>query len=248
MVDFPKIEVPDDWTRRANDLAARAQDMAGELTARGQELAEHWSGRVKAEARSFAHREEERIDALTALVTSPAAQLIGAAALGFVVGVAANSARKAAVQGAEAIAGDWLAVLKAEHKAVDTLFEALLKTGAQHKARRAALFAKIKWALMKHALQEETVVYPALKEAGGDAIAQHLYSDHAQIKIFISQIEQLPKDDPSWIERVREFQAWVANHVREEEDEIFPRFHDRMSPQQNGKLTLLLHREGLKLA
>jgi len=253
MVDLPKIElskleIPDDWTRRANDLAVRTQDMASELASKGQDLAGLWAGRVKDEARSFAKREEEHIDALTALVNSPTAKLIGAAALGFVVGVAANSARKAAVQGAEAIAGDWMAVLKAEHRAVDTLFRTLLKTTARQKARRAALFAKIKGALAKHDLQEETVVYPALQETQADNMARRLYADHAEMKIFISEIDQLAKDNPLWIERVRAFHAFVAHHVREEEAEVFPRFHDQLSPQQNARLTLLLHREGVKLA
>lgn len=253
MPDMPKLElskfeIPEDWTRRTTELAARAQDLASELAAKGSDLAGHWAGRVKSEARSFADREEERIDAITAALTSPTAQLLGAAALGFVAGVAANSARKAAIQGTEALGGDWMAVLKAEHRMAEALFEALLKTTARQKNRRAALFMKLKWALMKHALQEETVVYPALKEMETDGMAKHLYADHADIKIFISELEALPKDDPLWIERVRAFQACVAHHVREEEAEVFPRFHARLSPQQNRRITMLMHREGLKLA
>jgi hemerythrin superfamily protein/ElaB/YqjD/DUF883 family membrane-anchored ribosome-binding protein len=231
------IEIPETWTRAASDLIARGSDLASRTT-----------GRVKDEARSFAKREQESIDAVTAFVTSPAAQMVGAAALGFVVGLAVNPARKAAVQGAEAVAGDWQAVLKAEHRVVEALFEAVLKTTAKQKVRRAALFAKIKRLLTKHALQEETVVYPALKEFQVDGMAKHLYSDHADMKIFIRELEDLAKDDPSWVERMRAFQACVAHHVREEEDEVFPRFHNALNAQQNGRLTLLMHKEGLKLA
>lgn len=246
MADMPKLElgkfeIPHDWTRRTTELAARAQDLASEL-------AGHWAGRVKSEARSFADREEDRIDAVTAALTSPAARLIGAAALGFAVGVAAHSARKAAVQGTEAIGGDWLAVLKAEHRMAEALFDALLKTGARQKNRRAALFIKLKRALMKHALQEEAVVYPALRETHVDGMAKHLYADHAEIKILLSELDGLAKDDPSWIERVRALQACAAHHVREEETEVFPHFHGQLSPQQNRRLTLLMHKEGLKLA
>jgi hemerythrin superfamily protein len=253
MADMPKLElskfeIPEDWTRRTTELAARAQDLASELAARGSDLAGHWAGRVKSEARSFADREEERIDAITAALTSPTAQLLGAAALGFVAGVAANSARKAAIQGTEALGGDWLAVLKAEHRMAEALFEALLKTSARQKNRRAALFVKLKWALMKHALQEETVVYPALRETHVEGMAKHLYADHADIKMFLSELDGLAKDDPSWIERVRALQACVAHHAREEEAEVFPHFHGQLSPQQNRRLTLLMHREGLKLA
>lgn len=235
------IEIPQAWTRKASDLIARGGDLAAGFTGRAAD-------RVKDEARSFAEREQDHFDAVTAFVTSPAAQMVGAAALGFMVGMAVNPARKAAVQGAEAVAGDWLAVLKAEHRMVEALFEVLLKTTARQKARRAALFAKIKRALTKHALQEEAVIYPALRESQVDGMAKHLYSDHADMKIFIRELEDMAKDDPSWVERVRAFQACVAHHVREEEDEVFPRFHDALPAQQNGRLTLLMHKEGLKLA
>jgi hemerythrin superfamily protein len=253
MADMPKLElsrfeIPEEWTRRTSELASRAQDLAADLAAKGSDLAGHWTGRVKSEARSFAKREEGRIDALTTLLTSPTAQLIGAATLGFVIGVAANSARKAAIQGSEAIGGDWLAVLKAEHRMAEALFEALLKTSVRQKNRRTALFIKLKWALMKHALQEETVIYPGLRETHVDGMAKHLYADHADIKIYLSELDGLPKDDPLWIERVRALQACVAHHVREEETEVFPHFHGQLSPQQNRRLTALMHKEGLKLA
>jgi hemerythrin superfamily protein len=261
MVDFPKIErsgrdLADRWSRTGADLSAQGLDIGRrlgcDLAGRGQDVAEALSRRVRDEARSFARQEEEWERGVRGFLASPAAQLAGAAVLGFVVGVAANGARKAAIQGAEAVAGDWMAVLKAEHRAVEGLFEAMLATSARQKTRRAALFAKINYALTKHALQEETVVYPALREthldgAAGD-LAKHLYSDHADIKIFLHELGAMAKDDPLWIERIRAFHACVSHHVREEEDEVFPRFHDLLSPQQNGKLTLLVHREGLKLA
>ena len=115
-------------------------------------------------------------------------------------------------------------------------------------ARRGALFVKINYALTKHALQEETVIYPALRETQIDGMAKQLYSDHADIKIHLHELADMARNDPRFIERVRALQACVGHHVREEEDEIFPRFHGKMSPQQNAKLTLAVHREGLKLA
>jgi hemerythrin superfamily protein len=235
------IDIPDSWTHKASGLVARGGDLAAEAAGRA-------AGRVRDEARAFAKREQDHIDAVTAFVTSPAAQLVGAAALGFVVGLAVNPARKAAVQGVEAVAGDWLAVLKAEHRMVEAQLEALLKTTAKQKVRRAALLAKIKRALTKHALQEETVIYPAVKERQADGMAKHLYSDHADLKIFIRELEDLAKDDASFIERVRAFQACVAHHVREEEDEVFPRFHRALTAQENGRLTQLMLKEGVQLA
>jgi len=247
MVELPRLELSD-----ISDRTARA---ASDLVARGHGLADHLRSRVKGESRSFADREARdghdhggAAAALALMAASPTVRLLGAAAVGFAVGVALNPARKAAMQGVEAVAGDWMGVLKAEHRLVEALFAAALKTTPRQKARRGALFLKIKRALIKHALQEETVVYPALRESQADGMAKHLYADHADIKILLSQIEALPKSDPAWIERMRALQACVAHHVREEEDEVFPAFHDRLTPQQSTRLTLMLHREGMKLA
>lgn len=175
----------------------------------------------------------------------------GAAAVGFVAGLAAHSARKLAHQGAEIAltkGGDWLDVLKLEHKMVDTLFEQLLKTQDHETKKRTALLLGIKQGLTKHGLQEEDVVYPALREAGIETEAKELYSEHADIKTYLHELEQKPKDDPSWLERVRAFHTLIQHHVREEEDEIYPRFKAKLTKDQNAKITKRMHVEGLLLA
>ena len=172
----------------------------------------------------------------------------GAAALGFIAGVAANKARKVAVQGLEATKGDWFEILKLEHRAVDTLFEQLLQTQETDKKKRTALLLAIKQGLTKHALQEEDVVYPALRENGIEADTKELYAEHADIKTYLHELEQKPKDDPNWIERVRSFHELIRHHVREEEEEIYPRFRDQLSAEQNAKITKRMNAEGLLLA
>ncbi len=238
MVDFSKLDPAHlDLPKLGRALAERGEDIA-------QDLAK----RVKQESRSFLQHERAFERDARSWLASPAAQVAGAAVLGFVVGVAASGARKAAAQGAEVFAGDWLGVLKAEHRRVEGLFDALLKTTPRQKGRRAALFAQIDDALTKHALMEETVVYPALKETHTDGMAKHLYADHADIKILLHDLTEIDKADPAWLEKVRALEACVAHHVHEEEEDVYPRFHDQLSPQQNAKLTLQVHRQGLKLA
>jgi hemerythrin superfamily protein len=172
----------------------------------------------------------------------------GAAAVGFIAGMAANHARKLAVQGVEAAKGDWFEVLKAEHRLVEGLFDKILATGETEKLKRTKLLLALEQALGKHALQEEDVVYPHLRMAGIETETKELASEHADIKTYLHELEELPKDDPQWLGRVREFRKLVEHHVREEENEIFPRFRDRMSPEENAKLTARMHMEGMKLA
>jgi hemerythrin superfamily protein len=173
------------------------------------------------------------------------------AAVGFIAGVAAHTARKLAHQGAEVIAtggGDWFDVLKLEHRAVNTLFEQLLQTEDSDTKKRAALLLGIKQGLTKHALQEEDVIYPALREAGIEADTKELYAEHADIKTYLHELEQRPKDDPQWLERVRAFHTLIQHHVREEEEEIYPRFKQQLSEEQDKKITKRMHAEGLLLA
>jgi hemerythrin superfamily protein len=153
------------------------------------------------------------------------------------------------VQGAEAMAGNWFEVLKAEHLAVSKLFDKLEQTTPDQVSQRAMLFSKIKVALAKHAFQEEQVIYPALRQADANGAAKHLHEDHFDIKSFLSEGEQM-KDKASerFMDLARALRSTVERHVREEEDEIYPAFLGKMSEAQNKKLTFLMHKEGIKLA
>lgn len=174
----------------------------------------------------------------------------GVAAVGFAAGMAVNPLRKLAHQGLEVAVGknDWFDILKLEHRAVDELFTQLLQTQDNEVKKRTALLAGIKIGLTKHALQEEDVVYPALREQGVEAETKELYSEHADIKTYLHELETKAKDDPTWLGRAESFATLVRHHVREEEDEIYPRFHEKLSAEQNKQVTKRMNIEGLLLA
>ena len=173
--------------------------------------------------------------------------LAAGAAIGFIAGLAFSPARKAALQGVEALAGDWYEVLKAEHEAVEALFELLLATSERQVARRQMLLTKIAYQLNKHAIQEENVVYPALHKIDSDA-AHRLVADHGEIKTMLSDLQYvIDKSDPAWLETARRLSETVISHAREEEDEIFPKLRD-LSPEDNDAITRRMHWEGIKVA
>lgn len=181
------------------------------------------------------------------------AKYAGVAAVGFVAGAAAISSRKLAMQATTAIAGDWFKQLKLEHRQVEKLFDLVAATQAHETAKRTALFAHIQYALLKHGVQEETVIYPALRDGHhGDAphaqSAKRLAAEHFDIKTYLHELAETPKDDPKWILTLGELQTLVAGHVREEEEDIYPPFHEKLSKAENAKLTAAMNREGVKLA
>ena len=175
-------------------------------------------------------------------------RLAGAAAVGVGVGLALALGRKVAVQAVTAASGDWMEGLKTEHKMAMGVIEALEKTRDDAMMKRTGLMATLKHALSKHAFQEENVIYPALREATQNSDAEELAHDHLEIKQYLYDLDRMPKNDPNWLATLRRLKEVVAEHVREEEDEIFPAFRQRLSEEENKRLTAMMNKEGFKLA
>lgn len=174
--------------------------------------------------------------------------MIGAAAAGVAVGLMANLGRKTAVQAPTYLAGEWDEALAAEHAATLKLFDALQATTEKNTTRRSMLLMQLKHALAKHALQEENVIYPALRDAGQTEQADHLNHDHGYVKQYLYDLENMPKESPAFLTKVAEFRAAIEEHAGEEEKTIFPALKAKLSPEKNKALTALMNKEGFKLA
>ncbi|PVX31200.1 hemerythrin domain-containing protein [Sphingomonas pokkalii] len=174
--------------------------------------------------------------------------IAGAVAGGAALGLLAMLGRKAAVQAPSALAGNWDDALKAEHKAVLKVFDTLEATDDKATIRRNMLLAHIKHALVKHAIEEENVIYPALREAGKTEEADNLNAEHGYVKQFLYDLENMPSTSPKWLEKVKEFRAALEKHIREEEDTLFPELRAQLSEERNKALTLAMNKEGFKVA
>jgi len=174
--------------------------------------------------------------------------LVGAALAGAAIGFAANFGRKFLMQSMSGMAGDWDEVLAAEHDAAMAIFDKMLATDASQTFKRGMLLTKLTHALDKHAHEEEMVVYPALREANEAHDADLLEGEHGYIKTFIYELNQMGPDAPNWLEKVREFRDLVRKHAHVEEEQVFPRFKERMSDEQNAKITSLVNRDGFWMA
>jgi len=171
-----------------------------------------------------------------------------AAAAGAAVGMVAMFGRKTAMQAPTIFAGDWPQALAAEHKAVLRIFEAIEATQAQAVARRTMLLAQLKHALARHAIEEENVIYPALRDAGDRAGAEELIREHGDIKHYLYDLENMPKNAPDFLATIEAFHHEVEAHIDDEENRQFPALFARLSEEQNHKLTRAMNREGFKLA
>ena len=174
--------------------------------------------------------------------------LWGAAAAGVAVGVAAMIGRKVAVQAPTLLAGDWDKALAAEHTAVLKIFDALEQTTTKNTGKRTIMLAQMKHALAKHALQEENVVYPALRDSGEIAGADQLNHEHGYVKQYLYELENTPKDSDTFLTILAKFRVDIEKHVREEEDVLYPALKMQLSEEANKQVTFAMNKEGFKLA
>jgi hemerythrin superfamily protein len=174
--------------------------------------------------------------------------LVGAALAGAAIGLAANFGRKFLTQSLSGASGDWDEVLATEHDMTLAIFDKMLATDETQTFKRKMLLMKLTHALDKHSHAEEMVVYPALREANEAHDADVLEGEHGYVKTFIYELNQMGADASNWLEKVREFRALVKKHAHMEEEEVFPRFKQALSEEQNAKITSLVNRDGFWMA
>lgn len=174
--------------------------------------------------------------------------IAGAAAGGAALGLLAMLGRKAIVQAPSALAGDWMDALIVEHRAVEKLFDSIEATDDRMTGRRNMLLMQLKHTLLKHAIEEENVIYPALREAGQREAADALNKEHGYVKQYLYELESSPSTAPEWIAKVRDFRADVEEHVREEETHFFPMLRAMLTEDKSRALTLAMNKEGFKVA
>lgn len=172
----------------------------------------------------------------------------GAAVLGVVAGLSLGRARRAVARASMALSGDWEGQMKAEHKAMKKVLQAMTATATEDPAERAALLATASDALTRHAVEEENVIYPALRACGMTSAAKAQLDDHADMRAMIRELQTLAPEDPIWLETAKQLKKLVYRHIRQEEQELFPALHAGAMEGDNQRLTELVRSEGLKVS
>ncbi len=123
---------------------------------------------------------------------------------------------------------DAIAFLKAEHREVEDLFKRFEKLGdGAHKSREATV-ERIIEALSKHAAIEEEIFYPAIRERveqgeKDDDLVLEALEEHHVAKTALNEIEKLPSENERFKAKVTVLMESVRHHVKEEEEEMFPK-------------------------
>jgi hemerythrin superfamily protein len=129
---------------------------------------------------------------------------------------------------------DAIALLKADHKTVETLFRKFEQAGPNAKKLKRRLVDQIVRELAVHAVIEEQVLYPALRAKVGVLEEQVLEAleEHHVVKWLLKELESLPPEAERFNAKVKVLIENVRTHVGEEEGTLLPRMRKAFTPAE----------------
>jgi hypothetical protein len=110
---------------------------------------------------------------------------------------------------------DAIALLKADHRAVEELFAKY--ESATSAAQKKALAEKICRELVIHAMIEEEIFYPAVRGEVEDDRLDEAYVEHDGAKVLIADILAGSPEDDFYDAKVKVLSEEIKHHVHEEE-------------------------------
>jgi len=109
---------------------------------------------------------------------------------------------------------DAIALLKADHRLVEDLFEQYEK--ARKDERKQTLAKRICLELSVHAMVEEELFYPACEDGVEEHLLDEAYVEHDGAKALIAELLSAP-DDAFRDAKVTVLREMIKHHVKEEE-------------------------------
>ena len=110
---------------------------------------------------------------------------------------------------------DAVALLKADHREVEALFEKFENASGDGAKQKIAL--NICQALTVHTELEEKIFYPACEGKVEEADLEEAYVEHDGAKVLIAEIEKGGPDDDYYEAKVKVLGEQIEHHVKEEE-------------------------------
>jgi hemerythrin-like domain-containing protein len=126
---------------------------------------------------------------------------------------------------------DAITLLRADHKAVEQLFKRFERAGERAYVEKREVVDRIIEELSIHAAIEEQVFYPVARgvvPATEDLVLESL-EEHHIVKWVLSELEQLDPTDERFDAKVTVLMENVRHHIKEEQDDFFPKVRDALS-------------------
>ena len=113
---------------------------------------------------------------------------------------------------------DAVALLKADHRKVEELFEKFEK--ARSESVKKGLVEQICTELTIHTIIEEEIFYPACTGEIDEDLLKEAYVEHDGAKVLIAEIEAGGPDDDFYDAKVQVLSEEIEHHVKEEEQRL----------------------------
>ena len=119
---------------------------------------------------------------------------------------------------------DGLSLLKQDHHKAKEAIKNIEKTSDQATKERGELFQSLVDDLTVHERIEEEIFYPALEEQPKtkDLILES-YVEHNVVDELTDEISTIELGDEKWLPTFKVFKENLEHHMKEEEDELFPK-------------------------
>jgi hemerythrin-like domain-containing protein len=145
---------------------------------------------------------------------------------------------------------DGLSLLREDHRAMVELFQQIeavprgIPADTEGMQRKRKLFEQVSAALSRHAMAEEQLLYPLARRVldGGDALADHALAEHQQVKETLVRLDGLSVDNLDFDGEIRSLMATIRDHVKEEENDLFPALESRLTAGELAELARDLER------
>ena len=140
-------------------------------------------------------------------------------------------------------------LLKNEHEKAKLMLGEIQAASAEQRGR---LWAKLEPELKVHEQMEEAALYGPVAEAIGSTDQElkewpeHHHEEVTELEALIQEIDGLDPIDDQWMEKVEELQQTLAQHIEEEEGDIWPQIEqvwDQSRLEQAGQQMETLKRQ-----
>ncbi|WP_107407537.1 hemerythrin domain-containing protein, partial [Streptomyces griseus] len=129
--------------------------------------------------------------------------------------------------------GDVIAELTTDHREVDELF-AKIEALPPGEKRRKQYADEAVIELVRHSVAEEAYLYPAVRKLlpDGDALADKEIEEHAEAERTMKELEGTEAGDAEFDRLIGHLMTEIRSHVRDEEDNLFPRLRKAASAEE----------------
>jgi hypothetical protein len=120
---------------------------------------------------------------------------------------------------------------KRDHALIKELFDKLAQTSDHALKTRERVFAQLMTEIEAHKTVVEQRLYPILAKHKETRNLKPSARERSQIDRQLSQVEDIPKDDPHFLPKLRELKKTVEAQLREEARHIVPALKKALEPE-----------------